>query len=198
MNIHEKLVAVRKQVDYLKKEAKGYQFNYVSSSQTIMSVRGEMDKQGLLLIPRITASKVTEHRSAKGTIEFFTELDMVFTWVNSENPQETLECSWRGQGLDTGEKGLGKALTYAEKYFLLKFFNIATDNADPDFVANKQLQYKSAKAPAIPMALTGLFVQKNILKAKREAMWIKALEMCENNEKEAERLLKEQLEGGVE
>ena len=26
-----------------------------------------------------------------------------------------------------GEKGVGKALTYGKKYFLLKFFNIATD-----------------------------------------------------------------------
>lgn len=29
-------------------------------------------------------------------------------------------------------EGIGKALTYAEKYFLLKQFNIPTDNDDPD------------------------------------------------------------------
>lgn len=42
------------------------------------------------------------------------------------------------QGIDTeGEKGVGKALTYAEKYFLLKQFNIATDTDDPDSFQNK-------------------------------------------------------------
>jgi hypothetical protein len=55
------------------------------------------------------------------------------TWVNAEQPEETIECSWYGQGVDiAGEKGVGKALTYSEKYFMLKFFNIPTDKDDPD------------------------------------------------------------------
>ena len=33
---------------------------------------------------------------------------------------------------------MGKALTYGEKYFLLKFFNIATDKDDPDSFQRKQ------------------------------------------------------------
>ena len=50
--------------------------------------------------------------------------------------------SFYGQGVDiSGEKGVGKALTYAEKYFLLKFFNIPTDEADPDDANN---QFKNA------------------------------------------------------
>ena len=39
MNIYQKLVEVRKAVPYLKKEARGNQYNYTASSQVLASVR---------------------------------------------------------------------------------------------------------------------------------------------------------------
>jgi len=37
------------------------------------------------------------------------------------------------QGVDlAGEKGVGKALTYAEKYFFMKYFHVPTGKDDPD------------------------------------------------------------------
>lgn len=141
MNIYQKLIEVRKTVPYLQKENKGYQFHYVSSSQVLAALKHKMDKVGLLLIPSVTGKNVTintyekpdSRGNAKRTVDIFTELDLTFTWVNAEKPEEKIECKWYGQGMDTaGEKGVGKALTYAEKYFMLKFFNIPTDEDDPD------------------------------------------------------------------
>ncbi len=141
MNIYQKLIEVRKAVPYLKKNNKGYQYKYVSSSQTLEALRGELDKQGLLLVPKVLDTNVTtetventdKYGNIKKTTTYFTELKMEFIWINAENPEEKLSCLWYGQGVDiAGEKGVGKALTYAEKYFLLKFFNIATDKDDPD------------------------------------------------------------------
>jgi len=107
-----------------------------------------MDELQLLLIPRVTGHKVSESmvetfdekttRITKRTTTYFTELDMTMTWVNAEQPEEMIECPWYGQGVDTaGEKGTGKALTYAEKYFMLKFFNVPTDKDDPDSFQKK-------------------------------------------------------------
>lgn len=102
---------------------------------------------GLLLIPSVSNKTVTvdtyektdNRGNTKRTVDYFTELEMIFTWVNAEKPDEKIECKWYGQGVDTaGEKGVGKALTYAEKYFMLKFFNIPTDNDDPDSFQSKQ------------------------------------------------------------
>ena len=146
LNIYQKLIEVRKAVPYLRKENSGYQFNYVSSSQVLGNLKHRMDELGVLLIPKVTGKKVTidvyektdNKGNSKRTVDYFTELDMTFTWVNAENPSETIECPWYGQGLDTsGEKGVGKALTYAEKYFMLKFFNIPTDKDDPDSFQEK-------------------------------------------------------------
>ena len=154
MNIYQKLIEVRKAVPYLKKENEGYQFKFVSSSQTLGALKTKMDDLQLLLIPSVTSKAVSEKATAKGGKEYFTELEMDFKWVNAEDPQETITCHWYGQGLDTGEKGVGKALTYAEKYFMLKFFNIPTDKDDPDSFQDKIDNKTPAKPPVQPKVTT--------------------------------------------
>jgi hypothetical protein len=57
--------------------------------------------------------------------------------VNLDNTSETLEVESFGRGLDAGDKGFGKASTYARKYALLNAYKIATGE-DPD--ANKSEQ----------------------------------------------------------
>jgi hypothetical protein len=152
LNIYQKLVEVRKAVPYLKKEAEGKQYNYTGSSQVLASVRNKMDELGLLLIPRITGKEISESQIefkdtngnvTKRTTTYFTELIMTMTWINADKPDEVIECPWYGQGVDiAGEKGVGKALTYAEKYFILKQFNIATDKDDPDAFQEKAESYR--------------------------------------------------------
>jgi len=134
LNIYEKLVEVRKSVPYLQKGESGPQFKYVSSSQTLAAVRQAMDEQNLLLIPKITNKEVTiMDRGGDKASAVFTELNIEYTWLDASDPSQMVICPFYGQGIDiAGEKGVGKALTYAEKYFLLKFFNIATDKDDPD------------------------------------------------------------------
>jgi hypothetical protein len=146
MNIYQKLVDVRKAVPYLQKDAmmtqgqSGYKYN--SSSQVIGAVRKKLDELNLLLITKIIDKRVhmdtiefidEKTKRPKRTTTFFTELDLMMVWVDCDDPSTTIEIPWYGQGIDTaGEKGVGKALTYAEKTFLLKEFNIATDQMDPD------------------------------------------------------------------
>jgi hypothetical protein len=145
MNIYQKLIEVRKEVPYIQKADKGSQYQYTGSSRVLASLKKKMDELGLLLVPAIT--KPTLHESTveyeetdqngkkkpKRTTTYFTELEMTMTWINADEPKEQITVPWYGQGVDiAGEKGVGKALTYAEKYFMLKFFNIATDKDDPD------------------------------------------------------------------
>lgn len=140
MNLHQKLIEIRKTCKYLKKDNAGYQFQYVSSAQTLGTLRDAMDEHAVLLVPEINAHEVSEKVNKKGGIEYFTELNMTFTWVNADQPEEQIKVPFYAQGLDNAEKGVGKALTYAEKYFLLKFFNIATDKDDPDAFQDRSEQ----------------------------------------------------------
>jgi len=131
--LYQKLLEVQQAATGLAKDATNphHKYEYVSSSNVLRHIRTEMDKQGLLLVVAVTDSRlhlgVAQSKKAN-----LTELDLLFTWVNGENPDERLICPWYGQGVDTGEQAVGKALTYAEKYFLLKFFHISTDEDDPD------------------------------------------------------------------
>ena len=142
LNVYQRLAEVRKTVPYLKKEQQGKQYNYVGSSDVLGSLHTKINEVGLMLVPEVVGHHLTtfERTNAKGTPsnEYFTELDMTMTWVNIDDPSDTVKVSWYSQGVDlAGEKGVGKALTYGEKYFLLKFFNIATDKDDPDTFQDK-------------------------------------------------------------
>ncbi|MBY0597726.1 ERF family protein [Bacillus bingmayongensis] len=146
LNIYQKLVEVKKSVAYLQKKESGQQYKYVSSSQVLAALREKLNELNILLVPRVIGKNVREdtveyeqNGKPKRTTTYFTELDIEYTWINADKAEETIVCPWYGQGVDiAGEKGVGKALTYAEKYFMLKFFNIPTDKDDPDAFQQKQ------------------------------------------------------------
>lgn len=146
MNIYQKLVEVRKSVPYLKKENEGQQFNYVSSSQTIGAVRQKLDELCIFLEVRVLNREIipfVEEIEYKGQKKIRTkyrvDLDLEYVWVNGENPSERISIPWAASGIDIGDssKAIGKALTYAEKYFFLKAFNIATDKEDADIFQDR-------------------------------------------------------------
>lgn len=142
LNIYQKLIEVRKSVPYLQKESQGHQYQYTGSSQVLASVRAKMDELGLMLICKVLGHNLIQGTTAKGAKEYMTELELEFTWVNADKPEETIVCPWYGQGVDNSEKGVGKSLTYAEKYFILKTFNIPTDKDDPDSFQEKAESYR--------------------------------------------------------
>lgn len=195
LNIYQKLIEVRKVVSYLKKETEGSQYKYNPSSQVLMSVKDKMNEVNLLLIPAITDKRVNQSsieyydkdgRPTKRTITYFTELDMTMTWVNADNPEEKIVIPWYSQGVDiAGEKGVGKALTYAEKFFILKQFNIATDKDDPDSV-QKDEQIKQLS----PSQVNRLFA---IAKSKGvDTAGVKAVLMKDYKKTQAEDLTKQE------
>jgi hypothetical protein len=128
MNLYQKLVEVRKGVEYLQKDTKGYNFKYVSGSTVLGTLRKKMDELGLILVPSITEYAI-ELFGNKPAIK----CKMLFTWVNSDAPEDRLEIPFCAFGSQNDiSQAFGSALTYSERYFMLKFFNIPTDDDDPD------------------------------------------------------------------
>lgn len=169
MNLQQKLIEVRKAVPYLQKVANGPQYQYVGSSQTLSSVMEKMNELGILLKQEIISQRVTQFHTAKGALQFMTDADMRFTWINADDPSDREEALWQGQGVDNGEKGIGKLATYAEKYFILKSFNIATDKDDPDAFQEKVEAYKPQPKKATPDMLKTLATMANTLAGKTDA-----------------------------
>ena len=147
MNIQQKLVEVRKSIHGFNKDTKGFGFDYVSGSQILRAIKGKMDELGVLLIPRVDYDTLHwekhEYTTKKGEkkLDFIITMKMKYTWVNAEDPEDKIEIDWIciGQQTDDIAKAVGTAMTYNERYFLLKFLGLPTDEDDADF--NKEAYY---------------------------------------------------------
>jgi len=80
------------------------------------------------------------------------------TFVNSEAPNDSFTVKYPGYGVDGGDKGPGKAISYAFKYALLKTFCLETGD-DPDQDANAQ--YEPPKCIAFELSLPHDMTQKD-------------------------------------
>lgn len=132
--LYLKLMEVQRAVVGLLKDAQGNAGAYVSGNKVLGIIRPKMDELGLLLIPEVEDATFTrqDYQTLKGgKSEMFCGLKIKFTWVDTESG-ETLECKWASSGMNGFDKGYGSALTYGERYFLLKFFHVATDKDDVD------------------------------------------------------------------
>ena len=130
--IYEKLLTIQTAVNELKKDKKTDDYSYVSSELVLDTIRPMLNNLHLLLLPTVTSRGVHTDTTKSGTARYLTEVDITWTWVDVDSG-ETLAQPFYAQGVDlAGEKGVGKAITYGEKYYLLKVFHIATPKDDPD------------------------------------------------------------------
>lgn len=133
-SIYQKLHEIQKAVVGLTKDAKGNAGEYVSGNKILGIVRPMMDNLGLLLIPEVLNANFArqDYNTSKGSkSEMFCSLQIKFTWVDVETG-ETMYSLWASSGMNGFDKGYGSALTYGERYYLLKLFHIATDRDDVD------------------------------------------------------------------
>ena len=146
-NIYQKLAKVRKQVEVIRKNKSGYGYKYVTEDEILAKISVFMDKYHLSLVPSIQSgtTRVEPYTYKKtkttGKGEFYEEnnneilvsADMTWSWVNNDNPEERIDVSWAlvGQQGDASQ-AFGSGLTYSSRYFLLKYFNIATPDDDPN------------------------------------------------------------------
>lgn len=134
LTLPQKLLEIQKRVDTIVKDGKNTsdRYDFASDENVLDTFRPLMDEYGLLLIPRIVHANLLEGTTKSGTVRYLTELHFEMLWHDVESGEQ-LVVPWYAQGVDlAGEKGVGKAATYAEKYFLLKFFHVSTKKDDPD------------------------------------------------------------------
>ena len=137
-SLFEKLIEIRKSVPVVKRDGHNEWggFRYSSSSAVLGAVRAKMDALGVLLVPDVveheTSTVSVTDNDGSTKYRLIVHLFIKYTWINAEKPTERLECNAFTLGVDNDSKAVGKALTYGEKYFLKRFFNIPDDDSDPD------------------------------------------------------------------
>lgn len=128
-----KINEIKAKVGYLKKEGRNtaQKYNFIEEAAVIEAVRELMIERELMIWPETTNIIVTPSGSTSGgASKNLTTVDMKFTIEDGESG-ETRTISMGGQGIDPGDKGIYKAETGANKYALLKLFQIPTGD-DPE------------------------------------------------------------------
>lgn len=159
LNLYQKLAKIRKPVEVMQRNKSGFGYKYVTDTELLAKISGLMDKYGVSLVPSVVpnSTKVEPYSYEKtkgGKTEIVNEIlvhgDMKYTWVNNDNPDEQIVVDWVMVGHQgDGSQGFGSALTYSMRYFLLKYFGVATPDDDPDSWRSKQKEAAMLEEQAI-------------------------------------------------
>lgn len=131
LNLHQRLLAAMRKVQYIQKDReikmsdekkKGYMV--VTHDAVTAKVRPALLENGVVYFPQNMVSTQNGNR---------TEIRVDIKFVNADNPADFIEVPTLGYGIDSQDKGPGKALSYAVKMALLKTLSLETgEDADDD------------------------------------------------------------------
>lgn len=134
MNIYQKLLTIQKKIIGLGKDKQAFNYKYVTGDKVLGEIKPLMNELGLLLKQEVLSIENTrqDYTTKNGSkSEILSKVMMRFTWIDTETGEKD-ENLFGANGQNDFDKGCGSAYTYAERYFLLKYFHIATDEDDID------------------------------------------------------------------
>jgi len=142
LNIHQKVIEIRKSVTSLPKNKKGFKGEYADGASVLFAVRSKMDELGVLLNVEVVEQKKEQTlvkvwndnlNSMVEKIEWIIDLRINYTWINAENPGDFFSIPFPAFGQSSNPSyAMGIALTFSERYFFFKQLQIPTDEMDPD------------------------------------------------------------------
>lgn len=160
-NIYQRISDVMKDIEYLTKDdavvtgkdknGKERTYKAITEEKVTSAVRAAMIKHGIVIIPI-----KQEHFRTDETVKAWNKYDQreeekinriatvntKYRIQNIDDPQDYINAASSGTGVDTQDKGVGKAMTYSFKYLLLRMFAIPTgedtDKISSDLYADKQ------------------------------------------------------------
>lgn len=164
MNLYEKLERIRKLVEVLRKDKKGFNYKYTTEESVLAKVTFGMAKYHVSLVPSITPNTATSQlinyenvkvtkdgKAIKSPVnEYLVQAEMTYTWVNNDNMEDRIVVPWLLVGSQSDpSQAFGSGLTYSNRYFILKFFHVATTEDDPDNWRQKQAEAKDIEGAEV-------------------------------------------------
>lgn len=148
-NVYQRIHAVMQDVEYLSKDDKvetggGKFYKAVTEEKVTGAVRAAMVKHGLVVMPVRQEHERTDEivkawdKYNNREVEKVNRISTVNTeyrMQNIDDPNDYIILASSGTGVDTQDKGVGKAMTYSFKYMLLRTFAIPTGD-DPDKISS--------------------------------------------------------------
>lgn len=158
LNIYQRLSAITADISSVAKNLEVGQgrssYKAVGEADVLAAVKPAEETHGVYSYPVereiIESAVLTTQSEYQGRIQEkkqqFMRLKVVYRFVNMDKPEEYVDITTFGDGVDSQDKAPGKAMTYADKYALLKAYKIITGE-DPDQTASETLSAKEPKRP---------------------------------------------------
>lgn len=158
-NIYQRMAAITAELQTVAKNltvqtTKTSSYKAVSERDILDAVKPLEEKHGVYSYPihrEILESNLLESESEfQGKVTkkttFMTRIKTVYRFVNVDDPTDFMDTITFAEGIDSQDKGSGKAMTYADKYALMKAYKISTGD-DPDQNASEEKRYTKKKSP---------------------------------------------------
>ena len=165
MNIYQRIDAITAELAVVAKNltvqaSKTSSYKAVGERDIIDAVKPLEHKYGVVSYPvsreilddEALESESTYNGNVTKKTTFYIKIRTKYRFVNIEKPEEYIETETISDGIDSGDKGGGKAMTYGDKYALMKVYKISTGE-DPDQTASVETKYTQntrEKAPKTP------------------------------------------------
>ena len=138
MNVYQRVAQVMSRCTYVRKDQNKVagQYTAVKHDDVVAKLRPHLLDAGIVIAHSIVDCDITE-----GTVpskngdkrNVVAKVCVMQEVINVEKPEDRIVSHWNGMGEDSGDKAVGKAISYACKYGLLKTFLLETgDDADND------------------------------------------------------------------
>ena len=163
MNIFQRMSAVTAELQTVAKNltvstGRNNSYKAVSERDIIDAVKPLEVKHGIYSFPydreivdrEILESEVVAGDTLLKKTTFFSRIKTVYRFVNMDDPEDYIDMVTFAEGIDAQDKGSGKAMTYGDKYALMKAYKISTGD-DPDQNGSVDTHYtRSGKKQMTP------------------------------------------------
>lgn len=136
LNIYQRMLMAQSMIKTVNKnlevDAGQRKYKAVNERDVLDAVKKAEEKCGIYSYPHDRAIyEQKETKNSYGTINFWMRFEVIYRFVNVDDPKDFIDITTYGDGVDTLDKAPGKGMTYADKYALMKAYKISTGD-DPD------------------------------------------------------------------
>lgn len=154
-NIYQRMSAITKEISAVAKNLQvgtgKNQYKAVGEADVLAAVKPIEEKHGVYSYPisrEIVESGTMERENQYGkTIQLYMRIKTVYRFLCIDNPDSYIDIVSFADGVDTNDKAPGKAMTYADKYALLKAYKIITGDDPDQFASEPANKVESKPAP---------------------------------------------------
>ncbi|KKM98682.1 hypothetical protein LCGC14_1155280 [marine sediment metagenome] len=148
--IYAAMVAIMREVVVIGKdqENKSQNFKYRSIDDVYSSMHTLLAKHGVFMTPEVIDIQREERKSIKGNTLIYSMVRVRYTYWADDG--SSVQCVGIGEGMDSGDKSVNKAMAGAHKYMITQTFIIPTsDPKDPD-ADSHEVQTRAKAEPNKP------------------------------------------------